>query len=122
MQLDTGPHVPISVKTLWLLCLRKIPSLEPAPFVLRDFQKQAVSLKGIRTFWVHFISLQLDPAIQPIHLKARRVLFALKLKIDEKLDHLIDQGVFEQVPYRSWEMSIVAPVKPNRSVHICVDY
>ncbi|XP_053238226.1 uncharacterized protein K02A2.6-like, partial [Podarcis raffonei] len=68
------------------------------------------------------IALQLDPAVRPVRLKARRVPFALKPRIDEELDRLVEQGVLEPVPNASWETPIVTPVKPNGSVRICADY
>lgn len=39
------------------------------------------------------ISLQIGPAIWPIRLRVHRVSFALKPKIDEELDCLLEQGV-----------------------------
>ncbi|XP_033003909.1 uncharacterized protein K02A2.6-like, partial [Lacerta agilis] len=68
------------------------------------------------------IALQLDPAVRPIRLKARRVPFALKPRIDEELDRLVEQGVLEPVPNATWETPIVTTVKPNGSVRICADY
>ncbi|XP_060126817.1 uncharacterized protein K02A2.6-like [Zootoca vivipara] len=68
------------------------------------------------------IALQLDPAVRPIRHKARRVPFALKPRIDEELDRLVEQGVLEPVPNAPWETPIVTPVKPNGSVRICADY
>lgn len=68
------------------------------------------------------VFLQLDPTVHSIHLKARCMPFTLKPKTDEELDQFIEQGVLEPVPHGAWEMPIVTPVKPNRSVCICVDY
>ncbi|XP_026527090.1 uncharacterized protein K02A2.6-like [Notechis scutatus] len=68
------------------------------------------------------ISFSLDPNIAPIHLKPRRVPFALRPKIDEQLDKLIEQGVLEPTDHARWETPIVTPVKPDGSVRICGDY
>ncbi|XP_026534935.1 uncharacterized protein K02A2.6-like, partial [Notechis scutatus] len=68
------------------------------------------------------ISFNLDPNIAPIHLKPRRVPFALKPKIDEQLNKLIEQGVLEPTDHARWETPIVTPVKPDGSVRICGDY
>nr|XP_028577596.1 LOW QUALITY PROTEIN: uncharacterized protein K02A2.6-like [Podarcis muralis] len=68
------------------------------------------------------IALQLDPTVRPVRLKARWVPFALKPRIDEELDQLLEQGVLEPVPNAPWETPIVTPVKPNGSVRICADY
>ncbi|XP_058023852.1 uncharacterized protein K02A2.6-like, partial [Ahaetulla prasina] len=68
------------------------------------------------------ISFNLDPQVVPIHLKARRVPFALKPKIDRELDKLVSQGILVPVDHVKWETPIVTPVKPDGSVRICADY
>ncbi|XP_054828347.1 uncharacterized protein K02A2.6-like [Eublepharis macularius] len=68
------------------------------------------------------VSFDLDPAVAPICLKPRRVPFALKPKIDEELDRLIEQGILEPVSHAKWETPIVTPLKPNGAVRICADY
>ena len=68
------------------------------------------------------VSFQLDPTVAPIRLKARRVPFALKEKIDAELDKLLAQGVLEPVSHAMWETPIVTPIKPDGSVRICADY
>ncbi|XP_026526821.1 uncharacterized protein K02A2.6-like, partial [Notechis scutatus] len=68
------------------------------------------------------ISFNLDPNIAPIRLKPRRVPFALKPKIDEQLNKLIEQGVLEPTDHARWETPIVTPVKLDGSVRICGDY
>ncbi|XP_058023851.1 LOW QUALITY PROTEIN: uncharacterized protein LOC131190532 [Ahaetulla prasina] len=45
------------------------------------------------------ISFNLDPQVAPIRLKARRVPFALKPKIDKELDKLINQGILVPVDH-----------------------
>ncbi|XP_058023862.1 uncharacterized protein K02A2.6-like, partial [Ahaetulla prasina] len=68
------------------------------------------------------ISFNLDPQVAPIRLKARRVPFALKPKIDREIDKLISQGILVPVDHTKWETPIVTPVKPDGSVRICADY
>ncbi|XP_058024066.1 uncharacterized protein K02A2.6-like [Ahaetulla prasina] len=68
------------------------------------------------------ISFNLDPQVAPIRLKARRVPFALKPKIDRELDKLVSQGILVPVDHAKWETPIVTPVKPDGSVRICADY
>lgn len=68
------------------------------------------------------VSLQLDPAVHPILLKAHGVPFTLKPKIDEEFDRLLAQGVLEPVSHGARETSIVILVKLDGSVCICVDY
>lgn len=68
------------------------------------------------------ISLQLNPEVRPIRLKARCLPFMLKPKIDEKLDGFLGQVVFKPVLNVLRKTLIVTPVKPKRDVRICVDY
>lgn len=68
------------------------------------------------------ISLQLNPTMRLIHLKAHWVPFILKPKTDEELDCFIIQRVLEPVPHGLWEIPIVTLVKLNGSVCICIDY
>lgn len=68
------------------------------------------------------VSLQLDPAIQPICLKVFRIPFTLKPKIDKELDHILEQGVLEPVPHGAWETPIVTQVKAYKAVCIFTDY
>ncbi|XP_058036746.1 uncharacterized protein K02A2.6-like [Ahaetulla prasina] len=68
------------------------------------------------------ISFNLDPQVAPIRLKARRVPFALKPKIDRELDKLVSQGILVPIDHAKWETPIVTPVKPDGSVRICADY
>ncbi|XP_058042246.1 uncharacterized protein K02A2.6-like, partial [Ahaetulla prasina] len=68
------------------------------------------------------ISFNLDPQVAPIRLKARRVPFALKPKIDRELDKLVSQGILVPVDHAKWETPIVTPVKTDGSVRICADY
>ena len=55
-------------------------------------------------------------------MKARRVPFALKERIDAELDKLVAQGILEPVSHATWETPIVTPVKADGSVRICADY
>ncbi|XP_058023914.1 uncharacterized protein K02A2.6-like [Ahaetulla prasina] len=68
------------------------------------------------------VSFHLDPQIAPIRLKARRVPFALRQKVDLEIDRLIAQGVLEQVEHSPWETPIVVPIKQDGSIRICADY
>ncbi|XP_029140205.1 uncharacterized protein K02A2.6-like, partial [Protobothrops mucrosquamatus] len=68
------------------------------------------------------VSLKLDPMVQPIRVKPRRVPFALKSKIDTELDKLLQQGILEPVDSSPWETPIVMPLKANGDIRICADY
>ncbi|XP_032067723.1 uncharacterized protein K02A2.6-like [Thamnophis elegans] len=68
------------------------------------------------------VSFNLDPSVQPVRMKPRRVPIALKPKVDAELDKLVAQGILEPVDHARWETPIVLPIKPDGSVRICADY
>ncbi|XP_015283013.1 PREDICTED: uncharacterized protein K02A2.6-like, partial [Gekko japonicus] len=68
------------------------------------------------------ISLDLDPAVRPIRIKARFPPLTVRPKIEAELDKLVAQGVLEPVASARWETPIVTPIKPNGDVRICADY
>lgn len=59
MQLETGSLVSIILaNTLWQLGPHKVPPLQTTSFLLCNFHKQVIALKGVGTFKVLFKSLQ----------------------------------------------------------------
>ncbi|XP_060094815.1 LOW QUALITY PROTEIN: uncharacterized protein K02A2.6-like, partial [Heteronotia binoei] len=111
----------------WFKALRiRITGIHHATFqtnfqrVCEEFLTVFDSILG--TYTGEPVTLQLDPNVQPLRLKARRVPFALKPKIEAELDGLTAQGVLEPVDYATWETPIVTPIKPNGEVRICADY
>lgn len=68
------------------------------------------------------ISIDIDPAASPMFFKARSVPFALRARLDEELDKLVAQGVFEPVRTSRWATPIVPVAKKDGSLRICGDY
>ena len=54
--------------------------------------------------------------------KAAPVPYAMRQKIDETLDELLDQGVIEPVKFADYACPIVVVKKPNGKVRICGNY
>ena len=54
--------------------------------------------------------------------KAAPVPYAMRQKIDEAIDELLDQGVLEPVKYADYACPIVVVKKPNGKVRICGNY
>ncbi|KRX70751.1 Transposon Tf2-6 polyprotein [Trichinella sp. T6] len=92
----------------------------PVELVLRKYQ--AVFTPNLGCYTGEPVSLDLDPSVPPIRMKARKVPFALKEKIDMELDKLVKQKVLEPVSHPVWATPIVTPMKPDGSVRICGDY
>ncbi|XP_003369635.1 putative integrase core domain protein [Trichinella spiralis] len=92
----------------------------PVESVLRKYQ--AVVTPDLGCYAGEPVSLDLDPSVPPVRMKARKVPLALKEKIDMELDKLVKQKVLEPVSHPVWATPIVTPMKPDGSVRICGDY
>lgn len=68
------------------------------------------------------VSFSLNKNVKPVMLKARKVPFALKDKIELELNRLIEQGVLEPITHPKWCTPIVTVCKENGDVRICGDY
>lgn len=68
------------------------------------------------------ISIDIDSTVTPRFFKARPVPFALRPQLDEELDKLVAQGIFEPVRHAKWATPIVAVAKKDGGLRICYDY
>ncbi|KAL1435107.1 hypothetical protein MTO96_011271 [Rhipicephalus appendiculatus] len=103
-----------------LLTVRCLPGKKlTADSALSEFSE--VFEEGLGNYVGTPVSLHLDPNIQPVRLKARRLPFAIQPKVEE-LDRLVQQGVLEPVTQPTWETPILTVLKSNGDVRICGDY
>ncbi|KRX51725.1 Uncharacterized protein T09_7692 [Trichinella sp. T9] len=63
------------------------------------------------------VSLDLDPNVTPICMKARKIPFALREKTDAELDRLVEQGVLEPVDHLVWSTPIGKHAYPIPAVN-----
>ena len=76
--------------------------------------------EGLGKFTGHEAKLEIDPNATPRFCKARTVPYAMRAKVEEELQRLVDEGTVE---YSDWAAPIVAVVKSDRkSVRICGDF
>ncbi|GBP59580.1 Uncharacterized protein K02A2.6 [Eumeta japonica] len=68
------------------------------------------------------VQLQLKPDAKPIFFKPRPVPFALKPKVDEALDKLIETGILKSVNYSDYATPITPVLKSDGTVRVCGDY
>ena len=66
--------------------------------------------------------IHVDPAAQSKFFKARSVSYALRDKVDKKIDHLVKEGVIQPVTHSNWAAPVVPVVKRDGSVRLCGDY
>ena len=73
-------------------------------------------VKGV----VHHI--ETDPAVKPVVHPPRRVSAPLRQKVKDELDHMESLGVVERVQEPTeWVNSLVAVLKPNGKIWLCID-
>ncbi|KAL0872183.1 hypothetical protein ABMA27_004590 [Loxostege sticticalis] len=68
------------------------------------------------------VKLQLKPEAKPVFFKARPIAFALKDKIDNEIDRLVQLGVLKPVDHSDFASPIVPVLKRNGTVRLCADY
>ncbi len=66
--------------------------------------------------------IQVDPKATPRYHKARPVPYALRGKIEQELERLVEVGTIEPVQFAEWAAPIVPIVKEDKSIRICGDY
>ncbi len=81
------------------------------------FQHELGELKGCKA------TIHVDPKATPRFCKARPVPYAMREKVDQELDRLVEEGVLEPVEHAEWAAPIVSVWKPDKkSVRICGDF
>ena len=68
------------------------------------------------------VKLELEEGANPKLYKPRPVLFAIKDKVGEELNKMVNDGVLEKVDYSNWATPIVPVRKPSGEVRVCGDY
>ena len=68
------------------------------------------------------VNLQVDPNIQPVIMRPRRVPIAVQPKLKTELERLEHEGVIEKVDEPTdWCSSLVCVQKPNGNLRLCID-
>lgn len=68
------------------------------------------------------VSLTLKPDSKPIFCKARPVPFALRNKIEQEIDRLVNLGILEPVTFSDYASPVVPVLKHNGELRLCADY
>ncbi len=64
----------------------------------------------------------MEESATPRFCKARTVPYALKVKVEEELDRLVEEGIIEAIQFSEWAAPIVPVVKLDKTVRICSDF
>ncbi len=66
--------------------------------------------------------IHMKPDVMPKFHRPRPVPFALRPRVEEERQRLVEQGTIEPVRHSDWATPIMAIVKPDRTVRVCRDY
>ena len=80
------------------------------------FKEELGEAKGVTA------KLHVSNTVKPCFCRARTVPHALKVKVEQALQQLIDQKVIESVTMSDWAAPIVPVLKPDGFIRICGDY
>ena len=93
---------------------------ESLKILLREFSD--VFQPGLGTLKNQVVHIDVDETVPPKFCKARPVPYALKAKVDQEIDRLLDEGIIRPVSHAQWACPTVPVVKPNGSIRLCGDY
>jgi len=68
------------------------------------------------------VSIEIDPDTQPRIFKPRSLPFALKSKVEDKLDQLQSDGVISPVTFSKWAAPIVPMLISDGKIRLCGNY
>lgn len=80
------------------------------------FQDQLGCIEGVKA------QLHVKAGAQPKFVRARNLPFALREKVENELERLVESGVITPVQHAEWATPIVPVMKQNGTVRICGDY
>ena len=81
------------------------------------FQEGLGTLKGYEG------QLHVNLEAMPKFCQARTVPYAMRVKVEQELDHLVSEGILEPVQFADWTVPIVPVLKSDgQSVRICGDF
>ncbi|XP_061379252.1 uncharacterized protein K02A2.6-like [Danaus plexippus] len=78
--------------------------------------------EGLGTYRGNPVDIQVKPNCYPRFLKARPVPYALKERIENEIDRLVEKGVLRPVSFSDWATPVVPIVKKNGDIRLCGDY
>ena len=79
--------------------------------------------EGLGTLKGYEAKIHINPDVVPRFCKARTVPYALRARVEDELERLVELGVIEPVQFADWAAPIVPVMKSdNSSITICGDF
>ena len=85
-------------------------------------EHKALFQDGLGTMQGYEASLHVDPQVVPKYCKAQLIPYAMRAKVEEELQWLVNEGWLELVQYADWAAPIVLVLKKNGFVWLCGDF
>ena len=83
---------------------------------------QSVFEPGLGTLKGYQVKIHIEAGAQPRFCRARPVPYAMRAKVEQELDRLVEEGILEPVQHAEWAAPIVPVLKSDQSVRICGDF
>ena len=103
-------------------CDRSFDNKESRETRLAKLYQSKVFKPGVGEVVGYEAQLQLKEDSKPVFRKARTVPYALKEKIEETIDQMVEDKILTPVDHSQFASPIVPVIKPDSSVRICGDY
>ena len=85
-------------------------------------QYKGVFEPGLGKMTGYQAKIHIDPNAAPRFCRARPVPYAMRVKVEQALDRMVEQGILEPVQYAEWAAPIVPVLKGDGTVRICGDF
>uniref|UniRef100_A0A1X7UUS4 Reverse transcriptase domain-containing protein n=1 Tax=Amphimedon queenslandica TaxID=400682 RepID=A0A1X7UUS4_AMPQE len=126
MELDIGASVLFMSEDTYCLIKDSVSPLQQSSVRLHTYTGEPIKVIGVIDVIVEHngvkAKIYVSPQATPIFHKARPVPYSLKLKIEDKLDQLLKEGIIEPVQFSDWAAPIVPVPKGDGTIRICGDY
>lgn len=106
------------------LCVKEINSIDVDNSLVNNLYEKYKEIfsSGVGTFSKGKIEIKLKTEAEPKFFKPRSLPFALREKVEDELNRLVNLNILKPVDYSLWGTPIVPVLKSDGTVRICGDY
>lgn len=77
---------------------------------------------GTGRYLMKEIEVEMKENVKPIFMKPRPVAYSLKVKVENEIDRLVNEGIISKVENSDWGTPLVPVSKEDGSIRLCGDY
>jgi hypothetical protein len=122
-------HGPNLLGRYWMkllgIWIPRIHAIDERPAGLQQLLRQHAALfePGLGKFTGPKVHLQVNRKVEPVFCKLRPVPHALRERVDNKINRLMQLGVFRPITHSAWAAPLVPIMKADKqTVRLCGDY